>query len=436
MKKRLLSILFITLILISSFFSCYQIDYIAYASSPEGYTQASSESDLVSAFRAYCKSRNLAIEGSVADAVTKFTTQTFNNICNTLGYDPTTLQAELYYKTSGNTGLQWYFTSTGIAAYNRIFAEFLQNNNLQVGDSVNDQNLYDGYLYNNSLVWVVNNLPINSAVYPSSNISQRGSFYLYSTNDLVSLSGSTVSFNFNNESLTYDVSEINNNTYGKVYSSGGYNFKGEDANNIYYFGFYCLVYNVSNTSINLCFYQNNLRKSTNRHQESIYIKKSGSSPQNLVPVTINITTNNTTINNNTYEGDTIINPDGGDDPGGGGDDPGGSDDPIVDPTPDPDPDIPDWDIELPDLTQNDWLLYGLEKKFPWSIPFDLMFILSLLNAEPETPHFEGTVSLGVVDWDYDIDLSPFDTIAGYFREFFFLSFIIGLMYMTKQLIWG
>ena len=60
------------------------------------------ESDLskqVEGFKAYCKSRNLTIDGSVADAVTAFTTQTYQNICNTLGINIDTLQSEIKYRT-------------------------------------------------------------------------------------------------------------------------------------------------------------------------------------------------------------------------------------------------------------------------------------------------------------------------------------------------
>lgn len=65
-----------------------------------------------------------------------------------------------------------------------------------------------------------------------------------------------------------------------------------------------------------------------------------------------------------------------------------------------------------------------------------MFALSLLNAEPEAPHFEGTINFGFTSYDYDIDFIQFDHVAVIFRRLMFLAFIFGLMFLTKQLIWG
>ena len=449
MKKRLLSIFFIMLIMISSFFSSYQIDHIAYASSNEW--QNTNLDDQAKAFLYYCKSRNLAVEGSVADALTTWSTDTYYKLCNKLGINPTSLQSDIKKATDGNTGVKFLFNSSGISAMNRIFAEFLQNNNLSVGDTVNNQNLYNGSSYQGNLLWITTSTFAGWTLNGTSSILQKGSSIVY---------GSTLANLYENGTFTYSAfgfnttieRELNTYTNKYLYRFNGYPIYGNlnygsNARNCDVNG-YTILFKVNGS--NALYYGQYADMYT---ESNVYYNRFNSigvieNPENVTNVNINITTNNNTINNNTYEnntyttinneGDTYnydIVPDPDDDPSGGGGG-GGSDDPIVDPTPDPDPDIPDWDIELPDLSQNDWLLYGLEKKFPWSIPFDLMFILSILNAEPETPHFEGTVNLGVVDWEYDIDLSPFDTIAGYFREFFFLSFIIGLMYMTKQLIWG
>lgn len=157
----------------------------------------------------------------------------------------------------------------------------------------------------------------------------------------------------------------------------------------------------------------------------------------VTPTIIFLTTNNNTINANTYNDNkqTVINNEGDvynydyddDDPpinppsGGGGDD---------SPT---DPD--DWGIDLPDLNIN-WLLEGKENKFPFNIPFNIILTLSLLNAEPEAPHFEGTIDLGIYQWNYEIDLEQFDSVAEVCRNFEFIAFLIGLMLLTKRLIWG
>lgn len=108
-------------------------------STTENWQNVTTNEQLVDAFRYYCKARNITIDGSFADAVTTFTTNTFNDICNGIGIDITALQANIKYRTDGNIGIQYMFDSVGITAYNRIFAEFLQNNNLEVGDeNIND----------------------------------------------------------------------------------------------------------------------------------------------------------------------------------------------------------------------------------------------------------------------------------------------------------
>ena len=113
----------------------------------DGWSSVSSNSELVQAFQAYCKSRNLAIEGSSVDAITSFTTSTFNNICNKLGIDSSALQAQIKKRSDGNLGLRWLFTVTGTATFNRIFAELLQNNNLSVGDNNINDNVYSGDIF-------------------------------------------------------------------------------------------------------------------------------------------------------------------------------------------------------------------------------------------------------------------------------------------------
>ena len=336
---------------VSGFTSVSKTSFV-FASAPEGYIQSSSDTDLANAFRAYCKSRNLNLEGTAVGAITSFTTQTFNKICDFLNYDLTALQAEVYYMTSGNSGLQWYFTSSGIAAYNRIFAEFLQNNNLQVGDTVNDQVLKSGLFYQDldgyaCWVTICSSLPTNA-----SGISYVGSAWKNITSDSISsYVGNNVSihcYNTNNQEVTYSYPvTIQTSGDGSVVnyfinSTGFWNTQATTehnevviacTNNNQNVGYMMMI--VKTTSPVGVYYLNN-------PNDRIKLQ------DNTVNATVYITTNNTTINNNTYEGDTIINPDGTpDNPSGGGG--GGGDEPTPDlPEPDLDP-AEDWDIELPDL---------------------------------------------------------------------------------------
>lgn len=149
-------------------------------------------------------------------------------------------------------------------------------------------------------------------------------------------------------------------------------------------------------------------------------------------ITITGDDNSTTINNyndivNNYFENKII-ADGGDDdddlPAGGTIPGWGGDSPLNFPG-----------INLPDLNI-DWNISGLKDKFPFSIPWDLMAFFTILNAPPETPRIQGSVNLGIVDWDIDYSLEDFDDTAELFRNLEFIGFIVGLIFATRRLIGG
>lgn len=439
--KRTAVIIFMIFFIFISAFDCR---YFSYAEVPTVWQPLNSSSELVEAFQYYCKSRDLTIDGSVANAVTQFTTGAFNGCCNTLGINITQLQAELMVdRSNAPEGVRFLFSSSGIDAYNRIFAQFLQDNNLNVGDSVNDT-VYDGASYNGTLVYIINS-SISENVdkfNADANVLQYGSSFLYSNQYLYDsgLAGVTMPFNWANGSgdqlkigrynysstkcmsLQFNSSspsQYSNTVISSVNSippefTGSLILYKRQNSNVYHLGsYYKSVFNDYNQIVNCG-----------------SISFTDDNPQNNV--TINIISNQ--INNNTYEGDTIINNYGtpeDDSPNY----PLPDDNPYDDPDPDSGDPPSDWDIDLPDLDIN-WILTGKEKKFPWDIPFNLMFALSLLNAEPEAPHLEGTIDFGFTEWDYDLDLSDFDDVAEICRNFEFLAFLIGLMLMTRKLIWG
>lgn len=486
MKKKILINLAIICIIFGGAFNAYaqvslfsggRVQLSVYAADNTPIWEPVNQNDLVSAFRYYCKSRNVVLEGSIADAITNFTTGTFNSICNTLGIDITLLQAELKKTYNNNLGQRFLFTHTGISLYNRIFAEFLQNNDLSVGDDVSNKIVYSGKYFTDEDGNKCNVYIVDSDISRSGNQHtpiEIGSAYKYTYKELQSLVGTDVVFNVNNNlhitNHIYSISfqyinpyisfETTNSTSNEFQSlicayglgtggfpqglirSGNRAIIYNSSTNKLYFGHFLTLYNRSDDNPTTSgYYWRCLNEITDTTDD--------------VDVEVN-TPNNTVINNNTYnnnytiiyndgdyyedDGDDEPSPDtppsGGGGGGGGGDDPD-PDEPIVDPTPTPDPHIPDWDIELPDMpTGSEWLLYGMEKKFPWDIPYNLMFMLSLFAAEPETPHFVGTLDLKICQWNYDIDLEPFDNIARYVRDFEFIGFLIGLMLITRKLIWG
>lgn len=418
-------------------------------SSTDQWTTVTTNQELAEAFRYYCKSRNLVIEGSVADALTSFTTNTFNTICDTLGIDITALQAHLKRSTDSNGRVQFLFDQFGVTAYNRIFAEFLQNNDLSVGDSVNQQDVYSGEVVtdNNGVSC------LTTVVSSGETVTNIGSPYLYdglSLKQAIISSGQqyltvTTGFTYTNNGsqVIYSYSCQNWTRSSKTYTTTVSQTTGLEDNSVYivdsngnvlHNGFLSIIHDMSTNK----YYAGTYNKRYSDGRKYLSKKKEINLPSNQKQsVVVFLTTNNNTINNNTYNDNsqTVINHDGDvynydyddDDPPINPPSGGGGDDTPTDPS--------DWGVDLPDLNI-DWLLTGKENKFPFNIPFNILLTLSLLNAEPEAPHFEGTVDLGVYQWNYEVDLEQFDPVAEVCRNFEFIAFLIGLMLLTKRLIWG
>lgn len=400
-----------------------------------------SENDLVDAFQKYCKSRDVTIEGSVADAVTTATTGSFNGICNRLGIDMTALQADIKKSTDQYGNIQYLFNSNGITAYNRIFAQFLQDNELEVGDEDVEKTIYSGMVY-------TDNDGVNSLVTffdpnDSDNVTALGTAYhgydgWYAVNDVVYPSNTqypTVTlngFNFNYVDNSSHIFQIQK----RAVSEEVYRYRGSidhlSASNFWMYnsgntGMFSVLYNIRTNE----YYIGSVDFTTNK----VGGTKLQITPNNGQSQQTNIIIVAPTINNNNYEGDTIINNYGVPSDPNEPDEPDNPSTPTPPPYDPPEADPPDWDIDMPDLDIN-WILTGKEQKFPWDIPFNVMFALSLLNADPKTPELEGTLDLGVYQWNYKLDLHQFDSVAETCRNFEFLAFLIGLMLMTKKLIWG
>lgn len=239
--KRITAHLIITLILTISILGgfygntiyLFGKDRFVYGAS-DNWTDIDS-SDLGSAFRAYCKSRNLAIEGSILDATTTWTTETVNSICQTLGIDITTLQAQCKKATDGNIGYKWLFSVTGMSLWNRIFAELLQNNNLSVGDNDVEKVVYSGEIFtdldgNKCLVTYGAGSSISIQEYNySSVILKMGTPYLYSKGFIYSIppsnytgvtvnlvSGKSGNFTFTTDRLSDSRLKLTSSFYGST----------------------------------------------------------------------------------------------------------------------------------------------------------------------------------------------------------------------------
>lgn len=127
-----------------------------------------------------------------------------------------------------------------------------------------------------------------------------------------------------------------------------------------------------------------------------------------------------------------VNPDPG---GDGGTDP----DPNPDPNPDPDPDNPD---PTPEEEASPYKA-DLREIFPFCIPFDLVHLIKVFEAEPEAPVFKFPLDIEldnpwtgekVVDYhhEFELDMSDYEPVIKILRIFLVIFFIVGLMMITRQ----
>lgn len=80
----------------------------------------------------------------------------------------------------------------------------------------------------------------------------------------------------------------------------------------------------------------------------------------------------------------------------------------------------------------------LSSLFPFCIPFDLVHLISALDADPVAPEWEVPFKVPAygIDYTFDLDLSVFDGAAKIFRLGETLLFILGLILLTRNLIKG
>lgn len=468
--KRIFCITFISVVFSFSFLTGYCSLYsVPVYGAQDQWEDLTSNEQLVDAFRAYCKSRNTVIDGSLLDAVTSFTTTTFNNLCNTLGIDVTLLQAELQRSYTGS-GYKYAFSQLGLSTYNRIFAEFLQNNDLAVGDTVNDKTLYSGEYFDGYLIWIGSfTLPVTNDNMP---YVQRGSYYLYSRSYIMNNVDSVVSFPIANKS--YNITQCTDYAVSSsikyLNSISLFPVDGSSKFNYYYFavtgnyqlngslktiydGFPIIYKDSSVGQYYLAFYSNRSDTANGYPEHIRNMTKVYPSSDDVQATDVYITTNNLTINNETVinEGDTyIIDSDGQPGDGGSGDDSDDDWNPVLPDVPDAGSDPSggntiDWpDLDLPDFDLPNFSLGDLRLKFPFSIPFDIVSILGVINAPAVAPVIQEDIPIRIdlmnVDYTIPINLdmsdSLYDNFAVLVRAVEFIGFCIGLIHLTIRLVKG
>lgn len=96
------------------------------------------------------------------------------------------------------------------------------------------------------------------------------------------------------------------------------------------------------------------------------------------------------------------------------------------------------DVDSEGLTDNLPILNNLEKRFPFSIPFDVYNLLSGLSAERTTPYINTDIVIPGINytWHFEYDLHAFDNLASLFRTLFLIFFIIGLAWLSYDHFFG
>lgn len=83
------------------------------------------------------------------------------------------------------------------------------------------------------------------------------------------------------------------------------------------------------------------------------------------------------------------------------------------------------------------LLEGIKDKFPFSIPWDLMGILALLDAPRQTPDLTVTIP-AINGWwepiEFDLDLAPYDDVAAAMRAMAMIWWVAELIKRTNWML--
>lgn len=351
-----------------------------------------------------------------------------------------------------------------MSLWNRIFAELLQNNDLEVGDTDVDKRVYSGKYYTSPdgykcLIFVINE-PFNSDIYykDDSYIKYYGTALKYQPIDFYNAWKNNIKINIK---VSNNLNVSNQTVYGEnardicytavsgtpPYYNYGVLYRGDNSNDNSipkYRGYYSIVQD-STGAIKPTQYSGDGNVAS-----FAYYRYGGSISNNIDDENIDVTS--PIIKQKLPESDksTIIDDDGNTSSGGSGD-------PDTPNPPNPGGTVPDnwpsgthgsgtvgsdgtWDFDipfsLPDLNI-DWSISGLTEKFPFSIPFDLVSFYTMLNAEPRAPAIDANIPLGDwYTWHFRADFSQYENWAEIIRNVEFIGFVIGLIYITIRLVKG
>lgn len=81
-------------------------------------------------------------------------------------------------------------------------------------------------------------------------------------------------------------------------------------------------------------------------------------------------------------------------------------------------------------------LKAITQKFPFSLPWDIYHLISLIAAEPRAPVFVLDTDFDGIPIYFEHDMSYLDPYIGYFRTFVFIAAAISIVYATRSLLGG
>ena len=100
--------------------------------------------------------------------------------------------------------------------------------------------------------------------------------------------------------------------------------------------------------------------------------------------------------------------------------------PSASPSPSPKPDD---NRDFPKLPAD------ISKYFPFSLPFDLVYLIGKMQADPEAPKFVIPIDfsfVGIED-EWVIDMGDFETVVVVFRWTVTIGFLVSLLFITRKL---
>lgn len=484
MKKLFLMIFIVMIVSIQS------LTLIIYADTdPLTRTPCDTPEQRVAAFKAYMQFKNTKYKFDIdtqelVDVIVNFQYSQLKTFAKLANIDLEQLFADTYFTIKDNDILSFIYSNSGLEDMDALYFSMLDEYDIDINDVI-DKEIYSGETItdddgNSALVYYVdNNFNITNGSNSSFDTIQKWGTSLkydsYDINNLASLNNNiSVYFNFNGSLYgAIDDHEQSHNSWYNIHKrdwtsfgrgvcltnfgysslvgfqsyptlyvspfteSYGYSCVVKQ-NNIYYIGF--LSYQPSGSGSSSVSIQKNYVKYRGtrlyldtanppiNHGAIVNIDK-GAFMSDAVPNEID--TNKSSIEDYIKDNDADVT------------------EPEVKPEQKPLPDDGTSNNNQPDLNTGasydgkpfsfkmpelniDWSLEGLDEKFPFSIPFDFIRIVQLLDVEPQAPRFQGNIDLVIYDWNVDIDFSDFDEQAEIIRNIEFVAFIIGLIIATRS----